>query len=142
MRTAPFGAARYRLLSKKRKRVKYLRNLLQHFRQSAEGPGGRPMVKMKKPSSAFVAFDFETANAARASACAIGIAVFEKGKVVEKVERLIRPLPNYFDAFNTRIHGITAEDVQEEPEFQELWSFLEPWWRTTPVSIAAFCASR
>ena len=75
----------------------------------------------------FIAFDFETANAARGSACAIGIAVFEKGRLIEQVERLIRPAPNCFDPYNTYIHGIIAEDVEDEPEFGELWPSLEPY---------------
>jgi len=82
---------------------------------------------MASSAHTFIAFDFETANAARNSACAIGIAVFERGRVVEKIERLIRPRPNSFDPFNVSIHGITEEDVEDEPEFGELWSSLEPY---------------
>ena len=81
---------------------------------------------MAGSSDTFVAFDFETANSSRASACAIGIAVFEKGRLVHKLERLIRPEPNYFEPFNTHLHGISAVDVAHQPEFGELWSALEP----------------
>lgn len=78
-------------------------------------------------SNAFVAFDFETANSFRSSACAIGVAVFHDGKVVDKIERLIKPIPNYFDPFNIVIHGITPEQVEQESAFDEVWGALEPY---------------
>jgi DNA polymerase-3 subunit epsilon len=84
----------------------------------------------------FVAIDFETANASRASACAIGIAVVENGVIAESFQRLIRPSELYyewgescFDPFNVMIHGITEEDVKNEPEFNELWLSLEKYFK-------------
>lgn len=80
----------------------------------------------------FVAIDFETANASRASACAIGLVVVQHGKVVEKFQRLIRPYELFdeygfscFDPFNVMIHGITEKDVINEPEFNELWPSIK-----------------
>ncbi|WP_345750984.1 3'-5' exonuclease [Microbacterium rhizophilus] len=61
----------------------------------------------------FTAIDFETANGSRASACQVGLTKVRDGKVVETAGWLIRP-PAGHDAFlewNTRIHGITEEDV-------------------------------
>mgnify|MGYP006267769275 CR=1 FL=1 len=75
----------------------------------------------------FVAIDFETANAYRTSACSIGLTVFEGGKAVESVHRLIKPTPAFFAAMNCRIHGIYPDDVAEEPTFEELWHFLQPY---------------
>lgn len=75
--------------------------------------------------AAFAAFDFETANAGRASACAIGIVVV-RGARIERHEWLIRPEPNEFHAFNTRLHGIDAAKVASEPTFGELWPRIEP----------------
>lgn len=69
----------------------------------------------------FTAIDFETANSHRSSACALGITVVRKGIVVEKNSWLIRPKTNKFDYMNIDIHGIRPEDVENEPEFDELY---------------------
>ncbi|GAA3873094.1 hypothetical protein GCM10022381_15130 [Leifsonia kafniensis] len=61
----------------------------------------------------FTAIDFETANSSGASACSVGLVKVRDGRVVDKVGWLIQP-PAGHDAFlewNTKIHGIRAEDV-------------------------------
>lgn len=58
----------------------------------------------------FVAIDFETANRNRASACSVGLAKVENGVVTETFYRLIDP-EDYFDPFNTMLHGISEKDV-------------------------------
>ncbi|MGY1761633.1 exonuclease domain-containing protein [Geodermatophilus sp. SYSU D00779] len=69
----------------------------------------------------FVAFDVETANAARGSVCAIGAAVVRGGTVVATHSWRTRPPAGLdeFDWFNVDLHGITAEMVAEEPPFAE-----------------------
>lgn len=65
----------------------------------------------------FTAIDFETANGSAASACQVGLARVRDGRVVAATGWLIRP-PAGHDAFhewNTRIHGITADDVRTAP---------------------------
>lgn len=74
----------------------------------------------------FIAIDFETANEERSSVCAVGLAVVKNNKVVAKVYRLVRPDPLYFDSFNVEIHGITKEQVRDEPEFDKVWEDLQP----------------
>lgn len=69
----------------------------------------------------FIAIDFETANTDRSSACAIGMVVVEDGGIIDKRYHLIKPSDPYFDPFNVSIHGITEEDVEDEPGFNELW---------------------
>ncbi|GAB3268075.1 DNA polymerase III subunit epsilon [Microbacterium sp. MEC084] len=63
----------------------------------------------------FTAIDFETANGSRASACQVGLAKVRDGRVVEKTGWLIRPPAGHdlFQEWNTRIHGITAADVED-----------------------------
>lgn len=75
----------------------------------------------------FVAIDFETANSKRSSACAMGIVVVKDSKIVEKKSWLIRPKELRFDRINVYIHGITKEDVKNEPEFNELWDTIKPY---------------
>ena len=64
-----------------------------------------------------VALDFETANSNSASACSLGVAIYEDGEITDNFEWYFKPyyLYNYFTF--TYIHGISSEDVQDEEEF-------------------------
>jgi DNA polymerase-3 subunit epsilon len=73
-----------------------------------------------------IALDFETANENRASACAVGLAWIKGRQVVRVEERLIRPTPFRFSPFNVRVHGITAADVANQPEFMDVMSSYFP----------------
>ncbi|WP_214466617.1 3'-5' exonuclease [Microbacterium flavescens] len=65
----------------------------------------------------FTAIDFETANPSNASACAVGLVKVRGGEVVAQTGWLIQPPAGHdrFFELNTRIHGITAEDVIGAP---------------------------
>lgn len=71
-----------------------------------------------------VAIDFETANELRTSACSIGVAWIENGRVTATEEHLIRPREMRFNPFNSAIHGIRADDVADAPEFPAVWAGL------------------
>ena len=78
-------------------------------------------LEHKEPQSDWVALDFETATASRASACALGLAHIA-GKRVVAVERvLIQPPCNEYDGFNVTIHGIEPEMTADSPTFAEIW---------------------
>ena len=81
----------------------------------------------------FIAIDFETANAARSSPCAIGLTVVERGIVATSQHWLIRPHDMWFDPFNIAIHGITPEMVRNQPEFDQLWPELQPYISQYPI---------
>lgn len=69
----------------------------------------------------FTAIDFETANSSNASACAVGLVRVRDSQIVAQTGWLIRP-PAGHEAFfelNTRIHGLTAEDVADAPRWDE-----------------------
>ncbi|ACA16181.1 Exonuclease RNase T and DNA polymerase III [Methylobacterium sp. 4-46] len=66
-----------------------------------------------------LAIDFETANERRDSACAVGLAWIEDGRVVRREARLIRPPDLRFSPFNIRVHGIRPEDVADAKPFGE-----------------------
>jgi DNA polymerase III epsilon subunit-like protein len=70
----------------------------------------------------FVAIDFETANAYRGSPCAVGLVRVRNGIPVAERRWLMRPPEevDYFDGYNTWIHGITAEMVANEPRWQQV----------------------
>ena len=74
----------------------------------------------------FVTLDFETANSSAASPCEIGLTFVRENRVVETKSWLIRPKGNYFNFYNTKIHGISAADVVDSLEFDELWGELKP----------------
>lgn len=69
----------------------------------------------------FTAIDFETANYQKTSACSIGLARVENGRITSTDHYYIRPHPNYFTAANIAVHGILARDVEDAPTFAELW---------------------
>jgi DNA polymerase-3 subunit epsilon len=69
----------------------------------------------------WAAIDFETANADRASACALGLVVVQESQIVKRRSWLIRPSKGCFDLNNIMLHGITADRVAEMPTFAELW---------------------
>jgi DNA polymerase-3 subunit epsilon len=69
----------------------------------------------------FVTIDFETAKYSRESACSVGLVKFRRGKVTDTFYSLIRPPVLYIRPEFTEIHGLTVEDVQDAPNFEDLW---------------------
>ena len=71
----------------------------------------------------FVAIDFETANAARSSPCAIGVVEVKDGAIAGRASAIIRPPEGFdeVDPFNEVVHGITQEQVDGAPAFEDLW---------------------
>jgi DNA polymerase-3 subunit epsilon len=69
----------------------------------------------------FTAIDFETANSSSASPCSVGLVKVRNGLVVDKVGWLIKPPAGHdeFWEWNTRIHGIVAEDVVDAASWTE-----------------------
>lgn len=82
----------------------------------------------------FAAIDFETASHGRDSACAVGVAIVERGRIVERLYELIRPPSRQF-AF-THIHGLTWDDVKDAPRFDAVWRDI-----VRALSGAAFLAA-
>ena len=72
-----------------------------------------------------VALDFETANASSASACALGIAIYEEGEILDNFEWYFKPHHRYNYFTNTAIHGITKQDVADENEFVYYYDELQ-----------------
>ena len=66
-----------------------------------------------------VSIDFETANHSRVSICAVGLGVFEDGKLIESPYWLVRPPKGHdcFHAIHIECHGLTHMDVLDAPEF-------------------------
>lgn len=68
----------------------------------------------------FAAIDFETANNARDSACALGVVIVERDRIVERLYALIRPPSREF--LFTAIHGLSWDDVKHAPRFDAVWT--------------------
>jgi DNA polymerase III subunit epsilon len=75
--------------------------------------------------SRILALDFETACHAPDSACALGLALVEDGRVVREDAFLIRPPEPEFSF--TWVHGLRWEDVRGAPSFDAAWGRLGPW---------------
>lgn len=70
----------------------------------------------------FAAIDFETANGCRSSVCSVGVVIVRDGVVADRFYSLIHPVPNYYNALNTGIHGLTREDTDSADYFPEVWA--------------------
>jgi len=81
-----------------------------------------------------LALDFETADFGRDSACALGLAMIEDGRITDTHTVLIRPPRRYFQF--TYIHGITWEDVKDKPTFAEHWNDFDAWFRRADLLVA------
>lgn len=70
--------------------------------------------------------DFETANNVLASACSVGLVLYEDGEVIEEYHQLIQPHPAYdrFELRNIQIHKIEPEMVKEAPNFAQIYPKL------------------
>lgn len=70
-------------------------------------------------SLTFAALDVETANSNRGSICSFGISLVTDGEVTETHHLLTQPPRdlNWFDGFNTSLHGIDVEGIAEQPPF-------------------------
>ncbi len=72
----------------------------------------------------FLAIDFETADFGRDSACAVGLVRVRDGVIVKRDYFLIRPPRREF--VFSYLHGISWDDVKEQPSFRELWPSIAP----------------
>lgn len=69
----------------------------------------------------FAAIDFETANEQRSSICSLGLVIVRDSQIIDKIYRLIKPEPEYYNYWNTRVHGLTIKDTASAPVFSEVW---------------------
>lgn len=67
----------------------------------------------------FVAIDFETAT--KHHICSVGIVVVENGIITEEFHSLIQPPNNQYNWHNIQVHGITANDTQNAPDFSKVY---------------------
>lgn len=73
----------------------------------------------------FAAIDFETANNERTSICSVGLVIVRNGEIADRFYSLIRPEPNYYTYWCTRVHGLTCKNTDEAPIFPMVWQRIE-----------------
>ncbi|KRK69232.1 Exonuclease RNase T and DNA polymerase III [Lentilactobacillus buchneri DSM 20057] len=83
----------------------------------------------------FVAMDFETANAKRASACSIALAIVRDNQITNEFYSLINPEMD-FSWRNINVHGIHERDVVDAPTFPEVWRHIQPLFSANKLVIA------
>ena len=83
-------------------------------------------------ASSFVSLDVETANSQRRSICAIGCVRYEGDRAGAEYYSEINPCEE-FDAANTRIHGLCAEQVRDAPTFPAVLDDLRAFIGEAPV---------
>lgn len=74
----------------------------------------------------FAAIDFETANQHRSSVCSVGIVIVRNSEIVDEFYRLIRPTPDFYSYWNTRVHGLRAQDTEDAALFPQVWAEVAP----------------
>lgn len=84
----------------------------------------------------FIAIDFETATAKRASVCEVGICVVKDGKVAETKSWLVRPEDNAYSYWNMQVHGIQPKDTAHAPEFPDVWTEIMEYLDKVPILVA------
>lgn len=79
--------------------------------------------------------DFETANAKRASACSIALAIVRDSQVTHEFYSLINPETD-FSWRNINVHGIHQQDVADSPTFPEVWAHIAPLFTANKLVVA------
>ena len=74
----------------------------------------------------FAAIDFETANSERSAVCSVGVVIVRGGEIVDKYYSLIKPEPEYYNYWCSKVHGLCATDTEDAPTFPEVWKQIEP----------------
>lgn len=90
-------------------------------KEKKEKPEQRPGYIPPKHLKNFVAIDFEAANGEVTSACSVGIVIVKRGKIVDEFYSLIKPVPNHYDYWTTKVHGISYKDTNNADFFPEVW---------------------
>ena len=81
----------------------------------------------------FIAIDFETANNERSSICSFGLAIVENGKLVDTEHFFIKPTPDYYDSFNSYLHGIEDKHTRNQKTFKQQWKDLKKYFNNQTI---------
>ena len=114
-------AARRRTNREIRKRILLPENRRQHLKRTI---GGLRRID-SGCHAVFIKIGTQHAEIAEIFAGS-GIVVVRAGEICDKFYSLIRPEPEYYFYWNTRVHGLTLEDTARAPLFPEVWKEVAP----------------
>lgn len=57
----------------------------------------------------------------------------ENGLVVDKYYELIKPLPNFYSHWNTKVHGLVFSDTEHAQQFSDLWDDISKRIKNMPL---------
>lgn len=93
----------------------------------------RPSYIPKYHLTDFAAIDFEGANGEVTSACSMGVVIVRDDEIVDRFYSLIKPVPNRYDFWTTKVHGISYKDTNHAPLFPEVWDNVKDKVRGLPM---------
>lgn len=93
-----------------------------YWKKKEKGPKEQPKYLPDGHLTDFAAIDFEAANAAFTSACSMGLVIVHDGVITDRYYGLMKPVPNHYDWYNIKVHGIKKEDTEHAPAFPYLWN--------------------
>lgn len=96
-------------------------NMEEQEKKAVEMVRQRPSCIPEKHLRNFVAIDFEAANGEVTSVCSMGIVIVKRDKIVDEFYSLIKPVPNHYDYWATKVHGISYRDTNNAELFPEVW---------------------
>jgi DNA polymerase-3 subunit epsilon len=73
------------------------------------------------------------ASVAPAVSNAFKSGVVHDGEITDKFYSLIRPEPEFYSYWNTRVHGIRMEDTLNAPVFPQVWEQIIPFIEGLPL---------
>lgn len=80
------------------------------------------MILPEHHLSDFAAIDFEAANGKVTSACSMGLVIVRGDEIVERFYSLMKPVPNKYDFYTTKVHGISYKDTKNADPFPVVWA--------------------
>lgn len=90
-------------------------------KEKKKKPEQNPIPDLKD----FVAIDFEAANANFTSVCSMGVVIVKNHKIEKTYYSLIKPVPNFYDFYTTKIHGLKKNDTDNAPIFPQVWNAIK-----------------
>lgn len=70
----------------------------------------------------FNAIDIRTANDSPESICRFSIVIVRNGEVVERIDSLVRPEPNFYEPRMQEQHGLSRTDTDNVRAFKRAWN--------------------
>jgi DNA polymerase III subunit epsilon len=84
----------------------------------------------------FIAIDFEIANSNYNSACSMGLVFVQNNQIIDEKYYVIKPPKMELDEEMSKVHGLTIEDLENAPTFDEVWNEISHYFHEENYIIA------